>query len=460
MKKFLKKFSSMLTAVLMIIAVSVAPVMNVQAFDNNVKSGTVAVAFYVKNGAYYAKVGSKLQLYESFGDGIFKTGSGFFVGKTGEKPQYIVTNHHVVADYISANQGGKYQVSEGESSDGYSIYFIADSCEMRIYYSQDEYDVAYVDCYGDMNNVDLAVLRLKDSTDKRHPLKIMEPTEAMVGTTVYTVGYPGNADNEFTGASKYGVDDATVHKGVINKIVVNEGKGVERLAVDATIQHGNSGGPLVNEEGYVLGVNTNVESNVKYQTQVEADYYAISSAEVVRFLDKNNIPYEMASSGNNTLMIILIAAGVVVIGVIAAVVVKNKKKKAGVAPAGGSHFVGGKGVPVGAAVQKGGLIRSASAQHGGKTFPVGKAPVMIGRDAANCVIVFKEGTPGVSGKHCTVSYDSSTQEFTLTDLKSSFGTFLLSSGKKLNANEPVKLRAGESFYVGDKANVLSVELEK
>ena len=176
----------------------------------------------------------------------------------------------------------------------------------------------------------------------------------------------------------------------------------------------------------------------------------------------------MASSGSdNTLMIILIAAGVVVIGVIAAVVVMNKKKKAGISPAGVTPVAGGQGVPAGAAgmaggaaVQKGGLIRSASAQHGGKTFPVGKTPVMIDRDAANCVIVFQEGTPGVSGKHCTVSYDSSTQEFTLTDLKSSFRTFLLISGQKLNANEPVKLRAGESFYVGDKANVLSVELEK
>ena len=172
----------------------------------------------------------------------------------------------------------------------------------------------------------------------------------------------------------------------------------------------------------------------------------------------------MASSGSdNTLMIILIAVGVVVIGVIAAVVVMNKKKKAGISPAGVTPVAGGQGVPAGAAgmaggaaVQKGGLIRSASAQHGGKTFPVGKAPVMIGRDAA----VFQEGTPGVSGKHCTVSYDSSTQEFTLTDLKSSFGTFLLRSGQKLNSNEPVKLRPGESFYVGDKANVLSVELEK
>lgn len=101
-----------------------------------------------------------------------------------------------------------------------------------------------------------------------------------------------------------------------------------------------------------------------------------------------------------------------------------------------------------------------SVQHGGKTYPVGKAPVMIGRDAAGCSVVYKEGTPGVSGKHCTVSFDPASGEFILTDLKSSFGTFLGKNGQKIAPNTPIKLKPDETFYVGDKANVISVELEK
>ena len=47
--------------------------------------------------------------------------------------------------------------------------------------------------------------------------------------------------------------------------------------------------------------------------------------------------------------------------------------------------------------------------------------------------------------------------FTLTDLNSSYGTFLI-NGLKINANTPVNLKPGDSFYVGDKANILKVEV--
>ena len=102
------------------------------------------------------------------------------------------------------------------------------------------------------------------------------------------------------------------------------------------------------------------------------------------------------------------------------------------------------------------MLKSMSAQHGGMTVALHEAPVLIGRDPAACKVVFREGTDGVSGKHCSVAYDAAKDEFVLTDLRSTYGTFL-SSGQKLNANVPYRLRPGESFYVGDKANSFRVE---
>lgn len=446
----------------------------VYAFDNNsVREGTVAVVFYLKDAGLYITDGKKLQFMEELGDINFSGGSGFFVGNSGEDPQYIVTNCHVISDFLEADEGGTYIYATGQAYEGYPVVIGATSCELRIYYSQDDYDIAYVEAHGEVDKVDLAVLRIRNATDKRHALQLMIPTEDMVGDTVYTVGYPGNADNYFTGASQYGINDSTVHRGSINRFVVSDGKGVERIAIDATIQHGNSGGPLVTEEGCVIGVNTNVYSTSPYENQVEADYYAINTSELVRFLDKNNISYEMAGDtqesniqADNTqaditqasdikvdkktagsgggiiiILIVLIAAAAVIFFIF-----KNKNKieesfKSNNKINGDSKYA---------------VIRSMSSQHGGRAFPVGKSPVIIGRNAAECMIVFQEGTRGVSSKHCSVSYNSDTKIFTLTDLGSTYGTFL-GSGMKLTANSPINIKPGDIFYIGEKANVFKVE---
>ncbi|MCM1060694.1 MAG: FHA domain-containing protein [Eubacterium sp.] len=68
-----------------------------------------------------------------------------------------------------------------------------------------------------------------------------------------------------------------------------------------------------------------------------------------------------------------------------------------------------------------------------------------------------EGTQGVSGVHCSVSYDSETNVFTLTDLGSTYGTYLI-GGQQVLAKTSLMLKPGDSFYVGDKANVCRVEV--
>lgn len=458
-----RRIFALLMAVLMVTALLAGTAQAAgQSGVDYAKSGVVSIQFYLKDAAVYLTDGQNIQKYSDYGtngEGLWSSGSGFFVGKSGENPSYIVTNHHVVDDFISANEGETFIINTGETYSGYSVVIGALSCELRAYYDDNDYDVAYVDCYGDQEKVDLAVLKLRDATDKRHALPISVPTGDMVGETVYTVGFPGNAENVLTSASSYGLDDVTVHKGSITKFAMDD-KGVERLQIDATIQHGNSGGPLVTEDGTVIGVNTN------YVTRNgEIDYYSLSGGELVKFLDKNNIPYELAKQGGGFPVMAVVAIVAVLCAAAVVVFLMFKKKKAAPTAQGASGpkaapaakgLLGGK-----KAAQSAGraLLRSLSTQHNGLTVIVKDTPILIGRDPNGCKVVYAEGTTGVSARHCSVAYDPAKGEFIVTDLRSTYGTFLM-NGQRLDPNVPYRILPGSGFYVGDKANAIRVELEK
>lgn len=460
----MKRIMNRVKAIALMLALTVSLLcgysIDVRAYNNDVSKGVVAIVEYA-SGGYFGYFDSAKNFYpqQEYAGPLFR-GSGFFVGQEGKDPTHIVTNHHVVSNFADAEENngiaiipiGTYSFSDGSKATKY--YY--GEMEIRIYYDEEDYDNAYLVDYGDQSKIDLALLKINTPTDKRIPLKLYETTEDMVGDTVYVVGFPGNADNQFTEASKYGISDVTVSKGTISRFASNN-SGVQRIQTDAIIQHGNSGGPLVTEEGFVIGVNTNVESNSPYSEQIEADYYSLNVSHVIDMLNRNSIPYEMGEmkKGVNKTLIIGIIVAVVAVALIAVIIIVNLKKKkvtGGAAKPQTSHNVSPK-----AASPNTPMVRSHAAQHNGACFAVKTAPVLIGRDAASCAIAFREGTAGVSGRHCTVAWDPATSEFIVTDLNSSYGTYLL-NGQRLQPNVPCRIKAGQGFYVGDKANVISVEV--
>lgn len=363
-------------------------------------------------------------------------GSAFFVGTAGENPQYLVTNHHVIETFLGFGGG-----SAGN--------------RLLVTYGGGEQEEAYVVAYD--AEKDLALLRLAAPTDKRKALKLKLPVADMVGSNVYAVGYPGVSEEIINSVTAFGKDDATVTSGSIGRLFLESGTGRRLVQMDATIHGGNSGGPLVNESGSVVGVNVySVEDS--NGNAIESVNYAISVEELIPILLQNNVPYTLEEDVEEEAFpwrIVAIAAAVaavVVIIIVIVVVLSGKNRKKPEPPRPVDPIVPPPPMPV-----KSPSVRSMSQQHGGMQVPVDSQGILIGRSMSDCKIVFQSGTPGVSARHCSVAWDGASGEFLVTDLRSTYGTFL-SNGQRLTPGVATRLRPGDTFYLGERDNALRVEL--
>lgn len=150
-------------------------------------------------------------------------GSGFFVTAEGD----VVTNHHVVdgaEEVVVLWQGTAYR--------------------MRVIAIDKEHDLALL--HPDEITDDFSKdIRFPDySRPVFPPLAIGKHTKCEVGDTIYVVGYPQ--------ISVQGLE-AKVTKGIVSSLSGFKGQR-DNFQMDAAIQGGNSGGPVVDERGNVIGV--------------------------------------------------------------------------------------------------------------------------------------------------------------------------------------------------------------
>ncbi len=414
MKKYIKLFVGVLTITFLLMNGSI-PVF-ASEFNQSTLDGVVFIV-------------SMLQ--DENEDIYYSTGTGFFVGKEKEDPQYILTNCHVIEDFL---------ISGGSAGNGV----------LQIAYDKDTFEEAYVVAYD--AEKDVAILKLAKPTEERKPLKLMSVNESSVGSQVFAVGYPSTAEQTINAVDYFGKNDASVTGGRVSRLVTESGSGRQLLQMDVSINHGNSGGPLVDDKGNVIGINTlgsNLDPNLNY---------AVSIEEAIPLLKNNNIPYAMASTSpiNQYIVPIIIAAAALLVIIIVALVISTRKGKKKPVQEMKNESIPPVIQP--APVSHTPIIRSMSSQHAGLSVGLSAHPLFIGRDSNTCRIVFHDDTPGVSSKHCQIYYDESNNTFVLTDLKSTYGTYL-SGGQKLSANVPYPLRPKDAFYLGEKDNLMYVDLQ-
>jgi putative serine protease PepD len=146
-------------------------------------------------------------------------GSGFVYDEEG----HIVTNQHVVGD--------------------------ASSVSVRLWNGQ-TYDAEVV---GTDRSTDLAVLDVNAPASVLHPIALADSSRVEVGDAVVAIGSPFGLEQTVTSGIVSAVDRTVTAP---NEFSINN-----TIQTDAAINSGNSGGPLLNTQGRVIGVNAQIESN-------------------------------------------------------------------------------------------------------------------------------------------------------------------------------------------------------
>ena len=227
-----------LMAAMMVVCMVVAMILPTSVFAtsstdaaNNVKGGVLQVnLIYTDDSNNNIPVG---------------WGTGFLVNDT-----FVVTCDHVVSmddDELAAaaEEAGK-TVAEFKSRLSVSVTVSRDVTVPASIYAQSF-------------EMDFAILKLNNALVGKTPLKIrnVKANPVKQAESVYGVGFPSisaamQAYNTFTG------DDATITNGIVNKVALgingHSGANTNYIQTSCNLDYGNSGGPMIDANGAVIGV--------------------------------------------------------------------------------------------------------------------------------------------------------------------------------------------------------------
>lgn len=145
------------------------------------------------------------------------SGSGFILTEDG----YIITNYHVIEAAYANNVNVTVMTFDGTEYSATIVGFEASN--------------------------DIAVLKIDASG--LSPVVLGDSDSIVMGETVYAIGNP-------LGELAYSMSTGTVSG--LGRVIVTEASvaGINMFQIDAAVNHGNSGGPVYNSRGEVIGVVT------------------------------------------------------------------------------------------------------------------------------------------------------------------------------------------------------------
>ena len=138
--------------------------------------------------------------------------------------------------------------------------------------------------------MDFAILRLSTSLQGKKALAIRSSATVEQTEHVFAIGFP-DISSDSQSFSTYTSEDATIAEGVVNKNGAYFDANVKYLQTSCELDFGNSGGPMVDENGNVIGLCAGY-----LDSAASAVYFAVCIDQVTEVLSALGIPYTPATS--------------------------------------------------------------------------------------------------------------------------------------------------------------------
>ncbi len=210
---------------------------------------------------------------------LLSSGTGFFITSDG----YIVTNAHVIETEVPTSGYSNFGGLFGDFYNGSAQTEIIPASEVTITTDNDEEFTAEI--VGRDTLSDLAVLKIEK--DGLEAVNIGKSEELILGETTVTIGYPLGLGLSTSNGTITGLDREIYFE--------NSGTDPSPLTLiqtNAAINSGNSGGPLLNNKGEVVGI---ISSKIA-SSEVDGVGFAIPMDQAMPLLEELMTTGEIANT--------------------------------------------------------------------------------------------------------------------------------------------------------------------
>lgn len=269
-KKFMKRLLVLLTAMCMVVGMSVTAFAEETA-EGAGNAGVTGTTEDPANGILQVM----LAYEDDGGNRTYYTGGTCFM----INEEYVVTNKHVfdlntlLGDGRTVRQTMKddYGLDEAPADNDSHV-------KLFVFANRDTNVEATVHENAQSDVLDFAALKLSEKIYGREALVLGDSDAISPQDTVFAMGFPEDSVQNKRFNTK---EDVSISDGIISKVTVTGS--VDVIEHTATLNNGNSGGPLLNKNNEVIGINEFIIDQKNYSIQINAvkeilDTYGIAYA--------------------------------------------------------------------------------------------------------------------------------------------------------------------------------------